>query len=157
MEGRIGTNQGLGAGRVLCVYRGRHPRAAFFLPDAVFCHKADTHPNILITAFAPLQSLGDGHVTFDIPEAPQTVQAPDTEAMVLNTVCTRLEDTVRSALAENGIAYTEVDVALDADSETVEVADVTVIVPGDTDVSGVEDVVTKALGTHVPVTVNEEG
>ena len=110
---------------------------------------------ILITAFAPLQSLGDGHVTFDIPEAPQTVQAPDTEAMVLNTVCTRLEDTVRSALAENGIAYT--DVALDADSETVEVADVTVIVPGDTDVSGVEDVVTKALGTHVPVTVNEEG
>ena len=88
---------------------------------------------ILITAFAPLQSLGDGHVTFDIPEAPQTVQAPDTEAMVLNTV------------------------ALDADSETVEVADVTVIVPGDTDVSGVEDVVTKALGTHVPVTVNEEG
>ena len=105
---------------------------------------------ILITAFAPLQSLGDGHVTFDIPEAPQTVQAPDTEAMVLNTVCTRLEDTVRSALAENGIA-------LDADSETVEVADVTVIVPGDTDVSGVEDVVTKALGTHVPVTVNEEG
>ena len=35
----------------------------------------------------------------------------------------------------NGIAYTEVDVALDADSETVEVADVTVIVPGDTDVS----------------------
>lgn len=112
---------------------------------------------ILITAFAPLQSLGDGHVTFDIPEAPQTVQAPDTEAMVLNTVCTRLEDTVRSALAENGIAYTEVDVALDADSETVEVADVTVIVPGGTDVSGVEDVVTKALGTHVPVTVNEEG
>ena len=110
---------------------------------------------ILITAFAPLQSLGDGHVTFDIPEAPQTVQAPDTEAMVLNTVCTRLEDTVRSALAENGIAYTEV--ALDADSETVEVADVTVIVPGGTDVSGVEDVVTKALGTHVPVTVNEEG
>ena len=110
---------------------------------------------ILITAFAPLQSLGDGHVTFDIPEAPQTVQAPDTEAMVLNTVCTRLEDTVRSALAENGIAYTEVDVALDA--ETVEVADVTVIVPGGTDVSGVEDVVTKALGTHVPVTVNEEG
>ena len=107
---------------------------------------------ILITAFAPLQSLGDGHVTFDIPEAPQTVQAPDTEAMVLNTVCTRLEDTVRS-----GIAYTEVDVALDADSETVEVADVTVIVPGGTDVSGVEDVVTKALGTHVPVTVNEEG
>ena len=105
---------------------------------------------ILITAFAPLQSLGDGHVTFDIPEAPQTVQAPDTEAMVLNTVCTRLEDTVRSA-------YTEVDVALDADSETVEVADVTVIVPGGTDVSGVEDVVTKALGTHVPVTVNEEG
>ena len=104
---------------------------------------------ILITAFAPLQSLGDGHVTFDIPEAPQTVQAPDTEAMVLNTVCTRLEDTVRSALAENGIAYTE--------SETVEVADVTVIVPGGTDVSGVEDVVTKALGTHVPVTVNEEG
>ena len=103
---------------------------------------------ILITAFAPLQSLGDGHVTFDIPEAPQTVQAPDTEAMVLNTVCTRLEDTVRSALAENGIAYTEVDVALDA---------VTVIVPGGTDVSGVEDVVTKALGTHVPVTVNEEG
>ena len=102
---------------------------------------------ILITAFAPLQSLGDGHVTFDIPEAPQTVQAPDTEAMVLNTVCTRLEDTVRSALAENGIAYTEVDVALD----------VTVIVPGGTDVSGVEDVVTKALGTHVPVTVNEEG
>ena len=98
---------------------------------------------ILITAFAPLQSLGDGHVTFDIPEAPQTVQAPDTEAMVLNTVCTRLEDTVRSAL--------------DADSETVEVADVTVIVPGGTDVSGVEDVVTKALGTHVPVTVNEEG
>ena len=92
---------------------------------------------ILITAFAPLQSLGDGHVTFDIPEAPQTVQAPDTEAMVLNTVCTRL--------------------ALDADSETVEVADVTVIVPGGTDVSGVEDVVTKALGTHVPVTVNEEG
>ena len=83
---------------------------------------------ILITAFAPLQSLGDGHVTFDIPEAPQTVQAPDTEAM-----------------------------ALDADSETVEVADVTVIVPGGTDVSGVEDVVTKALGTHVPVTVNEEG
>ena len=79
------------------------------------------------------------------------------EAMVLNTVCTRLEDTVRSALAENGIAYTEVDVALDADSETVEVADVTVIVPGGTDVSGVEDVVTKALGTHVPVTVNEEG
>ena len=75
----------------------------------------------------------------------------------MNTVCTRLEDTVRSALAENGIAYTEVDVALDADSETVEVADVTVIVPGDTDVSGVEDVVTKALGTHVPVTVNEEG
>ena len=110
---------------------------------------------ILITAFAPLQSLGDGHVTFDIPEAPQTVQAPDTEAMVLNTVCTRLEDTVRSALAENGIAYT--DVPLDADSETVEVADVTVIVPGGTDVSGVEDVVTKALGTHVPVTVNEEG
>ena len=103
---------------------------------------------ILITAFAPLQSLGDGHVTFDIPEAPQTVQAPDTEAM---------EDTVRSALAENGIAYTEVDVALDADSETVEVADVTVIVPGGTDVSGVEDVVAKALGTHVPVTVNEEG
>ena len=100
---------------------------------------------ILITAFAPLQSLGDGHVTFDIPEAPQTVQAPDTEAMVLNTVCTRLEDTVRSALAENGIAY------------TVEVADVTVIVPGGTDASGVEDVVTKALGTHVPVTVNEEG
>ena len=90
-------------------------------------------------------------------QAPQTVQAPDTEAMVLNTVCTRLEDTVRSALAENGIAYTEVDVALDADSETVEVADVTVIVPGGTDVSGVEDVVTKALGTHVPVTVNEEG
>ena len=44
MEGRIGTNQGLGAGRVLCVYRGWHPRAAFFLPDAVFCHKADTHP-----------------------------------------------------------------------------------------------------------------
>ena len=112
---------------------------------------------ILITAFAPLQSLGDGHVTFDSPEAPQTVQAPDTEAMVLNTVCTRLEDTVRSALAENGIAYTEVDVALGADSETVEVADVTVIVPGGTDVSGVEDVVTKALGTHVPVTVNEEG
>ena len=146
MEGRIGTNQGLGAGRVLCVYRGWHPRAAFFLPLY-----------ILITAFAPLQSLGDGHVTFDIPEAPQTVQAPDTEAMVLNTVCTRLEDTVRSALAENGIAYTEVDVALDADSETVEVADVTVIVPGGTDVSGVEDVVTKALGTHVPVTVNEEG
>ena len=107
---------------------------------------------ILITAFAPLQSLGDGHVTFDIPEAPQTVQAPDTEAMVLNTVCTRLEDTVRSALAENGM-----DVALGADSETVEVADVTVIVPGGTDVSGVEDVVTKALGTHVPVTVNEEG
>ena len=146
MEGRIGTNQGLGAGRVLCVYRGRHPRAAFFLTLY-----------ILITAFAPLQSLGDGHVTFDIPEAPQTVQAPDTEAMVLNTVCTRLEDTVRSALAENGIAYTEVDVALGADSETVEVADVTVIVPGGTDVSGVEDVVTKALGTHVPVTVNEEG
>lgn len=86
---------------------------------------------ILITAFAPLQSLGDGHVTFDIPEAPQTVQAPDTEAMVLNTVCTRLEDTVRSALAENGIAYTEVDVALGADSETVEVADVTVIGIGD--------------------------
>ena len=57
------------------------------------------------------------------------MQAPDTEAMVLNTVCTRLEDTVRSALAENRIAYTEVDVALDADSETVEVADVTVIVP----------------------------
>ena len=55
---------------------------------------------ILITAFAPLQSLGDGHVTFDIPEAPQTVQAPDTEAMVLNTVCTRLEDTVRSACGE---------------------------------------------------------
>ncbi|MFQ9679917.1 MAG: hypothetical protein ACLRZH_07245 [Ruthenibacterium lactatiformans] len=54
--------------------------------------------------------------------------------MVLNTVCTRLEDTVRSALAENGIAYTEVDVALDADSETVEVADATVIVPGGTDV-----------------------
>ena len=85
------------------------------------------------------------------------MQAPDTEAMVLNTVCTRLEDTVRSALAENGIAYTEVDVALGADSETVEVADVTVIVPGGTDASGVEDVVTKALGTHVPVTVNEEG
>ena len=64
---------------------------------------------------------------------------------------------MRSALAENGIAYTEVDVALGADSETVEVADVTVIVPGGTDVSGVEDVVAKALGTHVPVTVNEEG
>ena len=46
---------------------------------------------------------------------------------------------------------------MDADSETVEVADVTVIVPSGTDVSGVEDVVTKALGTHVPVTVNEEG
>lgn len=157
MEGRIGTNQGLGAGRVLCVYRGWHPRAAFFLPDAVSVIKLILTLYILITAFAPLQSLGDGHVTFDIPEAPQTVQAPDTEAMVLNTVCTRLEDTVRSALAENGIAYTEVDVALDADSETVEVADVTVIVPGGTDVSGVENVVTKALGTHVPVTVNEEG
>ena len=175
MEGRIGTNQGLGAGRVLCVYRGRHPRGAQIALQRI---EAQQHKGlgqlsssrtrfsvikliltlyILITAFAPLQSLGDGHVTFDIPEAPQTVQAPDTEAMVLNTVCTRLEDTVRSALAENGIAYTEVDVALDADSETVEVADVTVIVPGDTDVSGVEDVVTKALGTHVPVTVNEEG
>ena len=57
---------------------------------------------------------------------------------------------MRSALAENGIAYTEVDVALGADSETVEVADVTVIVPGGTDVSGVEDVVTKSAGNTCP-------
>lgn len=112
---------------------------------------------ILITAFAPLQSLGDGHATFDIPEVPQTVQAPDTEALVLNTARTRLEDTVRSALAENGIAHAEVDVTLDAGSGAVEVAGVAVTVPGGTEASGVEDVVTKALGTHVPVAVSEEG
>lgn len=112
---------------------------------------------ILITAFAPLQSLGDGHVAFDIPETPQTVQVPDTQALVLDTARAQLEDAVRGALAENGVACTDADVTLETGSGAVEVAGVTVTVPAGTDAAYVEDVVVKALGTQAPITVNEEG
>lgn len=55
---------------------------------------------ILITAFARCKAWAKGHVRSTFRKRRRQWQAPDTEAMVLNTVCTRLEDTVRSALAE---------------------------------------------------------
>ena len=69
----------------------------------------------------------------------------------------QLEDAVRGALAENGVACTDTDVTLETGSGAVEVAGVTVTVPAGTDAAYVEDVVVKALGTQAPITVNEEG